>query len=241
MKWLQDACWNFIIATVGFALYALLIGYKFQRYSVSLIKEMSSISKHLLRRLIAEQYRGIAIAKGMVPTPKHLLRRLIAGQYPGNGIAKGMALTLEHLFRKPITTQYPEERLTVSRRTRGNELLWDRIKCTGCATCAKSCPQGCIEIITSENKETNTYVVDKFEVDNGHCIFCGLCVEACPYEALFMGYEYERARYRRQELVMTKEDLLLSDKKQPSGYARPKIEVTLPRQTLLLDRDKVKK
>ncbi len=159
----------------------------------------------------------------------------------GIGIAKGMALTFKHLFRHPITTQYPEERLTVSRRIRGNELVWDKEKCTGCATCAKSCPQGAIQIITSVKAEENKYVVEKFEVDIGYCIFCGLCVESCPYEALFMSYDYERARYRRQELVMAKEGLLLSDKKQPSGYARPKVEATLPKQTLLLDRDKVKK
>ena len=162
-------------------------------------------------------------------------------EHYGIGIAKGMALTLKHLFRHPITTQYPEERLTVSRRIRGNELVWDKERCTGCATCAKSCPQGAIQIITSVNTEENKYVVEKFEVDNGHCIFCGLCVESCPYEALFMSYDYERARYRRQELVMAKEGLLLSDKKQPSGYARPKVEATLPQQTLLLDRERVKK
>lgn len=161
-------------------------------------------------------------------------------EHYGIGIAKGMALTFKHLFRKPITTQYPEERLTVSRRTRGNELAWDKERCTGCATCAKSCPEGCIEIITSRGEENN-YIVDKLEVDMGRCIFCGLCVEACPFEALFMGYAYERARYRRQELVMDKEGLLLSGERQPSGYARPKIEAGLPRQTLLLDRDKVKK
>jgi len=161
-------------------------------------------------------------------------------EHYGIGVAKGMALTFKHLFRKPITTQYPEERLTVSRRTRGNELVWDKERCTGCATCAKSCPEGCIEIITSTGEENN-YIVDKFEVDMGRCIFCGLCVEACPFEALFMGYAYERARYRRQELVMDKEGLLLSGERQPSGYARPKIEAGLPRQTLLLDRDKVKK
>jgi len=158
----------------------------------------------------------------------------------GKGIAKGMALTFKHLFRKPITTQYPEERLTTSRRIRGNELVWDKEKCTGCATCAKSCPQGSIDIITSQNGD-NTYIVDKFEVDTGRCIFCGLCVESCPYEALFMGYIYERARYRRQEMVLAKEDLLLSDERQPSGYARPKVEASLPQQTLLLDRVKVKK
>jgi len=162
-------------------------------------------------------------------------------EHYGIGIAKGMALTFKHLFRHPITTQYPEERLTVSRRIRGNELVWDKEKCTGCATCAKSCPQGAIQIITSVNTEENKYVVEKFEVDNGYCIFCGLCVESCPYEALFMSYDYERARYQRQELVLAKEGLLLSDKKQPSGYARPEVEVTLPKQTLLLDRERVKK
>jgi len=159
----------------------------------------------------------------------------------GIGVAKGMALTFKHLFRHPITTQYPEEKLTVSRRTRGNELVWDRGKCTGCATCAKSCPQGAIRIVTSVSTEENKYLVEKFEVDIGYCIFCGLCVESCPFDALFLSYDYERARYRRQELVMAKEGLLLSEKKQPSGYARPKVEATLPKQTLLLDRDKVKK
>ena len=158
----------------------------------------------------------------------------------GAGIAKGMAVTLKHLFRHPVTTQYPEERLTVSRRTRGNELIWDKERCTGCATCAKSCPQGAIRIVTSRGEENN-YVVEEFRVDSGYCIFCGLCVESCPYEALFMGYGYERARYRRRELVLNKEELLTSEKKQPSGYARPKVEAALPLQTLLLDRDGVKK
>ncbi len=162
----------------------------------------------------------------------------------GRGIAKGMAVTFRHLLRRPVTTQYPEERLIVSRRTRGNELIWSREKCTGCGTCAKTCPQGVIEIVTSPGEE-NKYVVEKFEVDTGYCIFCGLCVEACPYDALFLGYSYERARYRRGELVMGKEQVLLTDEKQPSGYAHPEVEETLPEQTLLLDRpdylDKVKK
>jgi len=90
-----------------------------------------------------------------------------------------------------------------------------------------------------------TYEAEKFEVDTRKCIFCGLCVESCPYEALYMGYDYERATYRCQELVLEKEDLLLPDKIRPSGYARPKVEETLPEQTLLVNRgeylDKVKK
>ena len=67
----------------------------------------------------------------------------------GIGIIKGMTVTIQHLLRHPTVNQYPEQRLNISRRSRGNELVWSREKCTGCATCAKTCPQGAIEIVTS--------------------------------------------------------------------------------------------
>ena len=158
----------------------------------------------------------------------------------GKGIAKGLTVTLRHLFRHPITTQYPEQRLMTSRRVRGNELIWDNIKCTGCATCAKTCPQGAIEIVTSARNNENTYKVEKYQVDTGYCIQCGLCVEACPFYALYLGYSYERSKYRRGELIQTDDMLLKSDKRPVSGYMYPDIAAQLPPQTLLLDRDKVK-
>jgi len=158
----------------------------------------------------------------------------------GKGIAKGLRVTIRHLFRHPITTQYPEQRLNTSRRIRGNELIWDETKCTGCATCAKSCPQGAIQIVTSVNPVENKYMVEQFEVDTGYCIQCGLCVEACPYGALFMGYAYERAKYRRGELVQTNEMLLASAERRPSGYMHPEIAAELPKQTLLVE-GKIKK
>ena len=153
----------------------------------------------------------------------------------GKGIAKGLMVTIRHLFRHPVTTQYPEQRLNTSRRIRGNELIWDNIKCTGCATCAKSCPQGAIRIVTSVNSVENKYVVEKFDVDTGYCIQCGLCVEACPYEAIFMGYAYERAKYRRGELVQADEMLLASTERRRSGYMYPEIAAELPKQTLLVE------
>ena len=84
----------------------------------------------------------------------------------GNGIAKGMALTFGHLFRKPITTQYPEERLTVSRRIRGNILAWSQEKCVGCYTCARSCPIGCIDIATYDEGKKG--------------LIPAPCTQACP-------------------------------------------------------------
>ena len=154
----------------------------------------------------------------------------------GKGIAKGLQVTIKHLFRHPVTVQYQEQRLNTSRRIRGNELIWDDIKCTGCATCAKSCPQGAIRIITSVNPEESKYKVDMIEVDSGYCIQCGLCVEVCPYGALYMGYAYERAKYRREDVVQANEQLLSSDERRPSGYMHPEIAAELPRQTLLVER-----
>ncbi|MCR4393111.1 MAG: NADH-quinone oxidoreductase subunit I [Dehalococcoidales bacterium] len=155
----------------------------------------------------------------------------------GLGILKGMAVTIrQFLFRRPITVLYPEQRLNTSRRIRGNELIWDNIKCTGCATCARSCPQGAIKIATSVDPRNNRYEVTRIEVDTGYCISCGLCVEACPYSALFMGYAYERAKYRRHDLVQANEALLASPERRASAYMHPELEKTLPEQTLLIDK-----
>lgn len=154
----------------------------------------------------------------------------------GKGIAKGLMVTIRYMFRRPITVQYPEQRLNVSRRIRGNELIWNQTNCTGCATCAKTCPQGAIHVVTTARIDENRYEVILFEVDTGYCIFCGLCVEACPFDALCIGYAYERAKYRRGELVQTNEMLLSSDERRCSAYMHPELAEELPRQTLLLER-----
>jgi NADH-quinone oxidoreductase chain I len=154
----------------------------------------------------------------------------------GLGIIKGFGVTISHLWRHPIVNQYPEQRLNISRRARGNELIWNRERCTGCATCAKTCPQGAIELVTATNTKDDKYEVKTYRVDNGYCIQCGLCVEACPYDALFLGHSYERAKYRRNELVQENDALLESPARPASGYFHPDIAAKLPEQTLLIDK-----
>ena len=159
----------------------------------------------------------------------------------GIGIARGLSVTIRHLLRRPITTQYPEQRLNISRRSRGNELIWDENKCTGCGTCAKACHIGAIHISTSTNLVDNKYEVEKYEVDTGYCIFCGLCVEACPFEALFLSYDYERAQYRRGDLVQTKEKMMETPERKVSGYFYPGRAAKLPGQSLLVNNDRGKR
>ncbi len=154
----------------------------------------------------------------------------------GIGMLKGMMVTIRHLLRHPTVSQFPEQRLNMSRRFRGNELVWSRQRCTGCGTCAKACPQGAIKIVTTTNLANNKYEVEEYRVDTGYCIQCGLCIEACPYDAVFLGYSYERAKYRRSELVQSGDMLLESAERPASGYFHPEIARKLPRQTLLVEK-----
>lgn len=153
---------------------------------------------------------------------------------PGIGLMQGLGVVFKNSTRKRITEQFPEERLNVARRTRAQELVWDPGRCTGCATCVKACPQGNIKIETSVGPNNN-YIVDKFESDEGRCIFCGLCVEACPYEALFFGRSYERAQYKRGDLVADMDEMSSSEKEK-SAYYRSDLYDGLPEQTLLIYR-----
>ncbi|MBI2848835.1 MAG: NADH-quinone oxidoreductase subunit I [Chloroflexi bacterium] len=125
----------------------------------------------------------------------------------GLGILKGMTLTFKHLFRKPITVQFPEERIINAPRFRGTEFLWSQERCTGCSTCAKACPDGCITIVTS--RSNGQRVVERYDIDIRVCMFCGLCVEACPFGALAMSHYFETATYASPSLVFDRQRLLI--------------------------------
>ena len=54
-------------------------------------------------------------------------------------------------------------------------------------------------------------------------MFCGLCVEACPYDALHMGSGFEEGTYKRENLVIGVDRLKAAPKK-PSTWFRPQLE-----------------
>ena len=145
----------------------------------------------------------------------------------GFGIAKGFLVTLRNLFRTPFTVQYPEQKAKQHPRFRGEEFVWYEELCTGCASCAKYCPLGIIRIETSSSgeqmQEGEKLSVDVFDIDIGRCMFCGLCVEACPYDAIHMGSKFERGSYVRNDLVITVDELRKAPKF-PSTWFRPQLE-----------------
>lgn len=111
----------------------------------------------------------------------------------GKGIARGMGLTMKSLFRPVATLQYPEEVRDVPVYARTN-LLWFEERCTGCSTCAQACPDGCILVATSQDAEGRRNI-DRYEIDFRICMYCGLCTEACPYEAIQVGGRLDDAVY----------------------------------------------
>jgi len=48
------------------------------------------------------------------------------------------------------------------------------------------------------------------------CIFCGMCEEACPEDAIWLEKDYELSDYNRDAFIYTKDELLVPPEK--SGY-----------------------
>ena len=145
----------------------------------------------------------------------------------GMGMAKGLLVTLKNLTKRPFTVQYPEERLKQHPRFRGEEFTWYEERCTGCASCAKYCPLGIIKIVTDPSQTDvangDKYRLEVFDIEIARCMFCGLCVEACPYDALFMGSGFEQGQYSRKEMVIGIDQLRQAEK-HPSTFFRPQLE-----------------
>jgi NADH-quinone oxidoreductase subunit I len=121
----------------------------------------------------------------------------------GVGLLKGLAVTVKHLKGRPSTQMYPKQRPELAPRTRGVIALMDE-NCTVCMLCARECPDWCIYI--DSHKETvppakeggrarTRNVLDRFAIDFALCMYCGICVEVCPFDALFWSPEFEYAEY----------------------------------------------
>jgi ferredoxin len=50
-------------------------------------------------------------------------------------------------------------------------------------------------------------MLDRFAIDFALCMYCGICIEVCPFDALFWSPEFEYSEYDIRELTHEKERL----------------------------------
>ncbi|MFD7512836.1 NuoI/complex I 23 kDa subunit family protein [Streptomyces sp. NPDC059853] len=133
----------------------------------------------------------------------------------GSGLAKGLAITLRTMTRRSVTQHYPETQPELPPRSRGVIALFEE-NCTVCMLCARECPDWCIYIDSHKEtlppaapggRERSRNVLDRFAIDFSLCMYCGICVEVCPFDALFWSPEFEYAETDIRDLTHERDRL----------------------------------
>ena len=83
----------------------------------------------------------------------------------------------------------------------------------GCELCAWACPADAIYVEGADNTAEARFSPGErygrvYQINYLRCIFCGLCIEACPTRALTMTNEYELTDPTRSALIYEKHQLL---------------------------------
>ncbi len=128
------------------------------------------------------------------------------------GLLAGMAVTARHLTRRSHTAEYPDVAPQLPPRSRGVIALLEE-NCTVCMLCARECPDWCIVIdshketlpATAEGgRERQRNVLDRFDIDFSLCMYCSICIEVCPFDALHWSPEFEYAELDIRDLLHDK-------------------------------------
>lgn len=86
--------------------------------------------------------------------------------------------------------------------------------CTSCLICVRDCPSQCIEIerhteqLTEGRRPKTVHVLDAFRIDYALCMYCGICIDVCPTDALSWSRTGGLALPSRAALVSDREDLV---------------------------------
>lgn len=169
--------------------------------------------------------RHVGTRKAEIPSAG--LGRAIRATNSASGFIKAIESGSKHLIIKRFTLRYPEQKLKLTgdgyqfdpkrgvgiAGYRGRHILFHD-KCTGCQLCAIAC-EGIAEAIgmvkvDEEWKQNKKSIMP--QIDFGKCVFCGLCVDACPFYALYMTNDYELSSFTKEHLIYTPSQLAIKPK-----------------------------
>ena len=142
---------------------------------------------------------------------REMERKILAKKGVGSvyGLAKGLSITLKTMLRPAVTQQYPHVKPDLPPRTRGIIALKEE-NCTVCMLCSRECPDWCIYIDSHKDvmppktpgaRARTRNVLDRFAIDYALCMYCGICVEVCPFDALFWSPHFEYSTTEITELT----------------------------------------
>ena len=103
----------------------------------------------------------------------------------------------------------------VPARSRGVISLVEE-NCTVCMLCARECPDWCIHIeghtrtLPADDvhrRPRTENVLDRFAIDFSLCLYCGICIEVCPFDALEWRPDFDYSSGSRPGLVQTTDQL----------------------------------
>jgi NADH-quinone oxidoreductase subunit I len=128
--------------------------------------------------------------------------------------SSGLIITIQHLFTRKVTIQYPEQVREMSPVYRGQHMkrmnkverivrLWFVCVVT---TCMKAEERKADENICTERKNMRRYMKSICCV-----VFCGLCEEACPKDAIYLTTSkvLVPSSYEREDFIFGKDKLCL--------------------------------
>jgi len=138
-------------------------------------------------------------------------------------IFNGIFIIFKNFFVKKVTLNFPLEKGSLGDRFKGEHML--RMyksgveRCIICKLCENVCPAIAIDIDT---ESTSSLVNKKNDVDSvlsyreafdynldmTKCIYCGLCQESCPVDAIVEGYNMNYTKVLHEELLYDKGKLL---------------------------------
>lgn len=81
--------------------------------------------------------------------------------------------------------------------------------CTSCMLCVRECPTWCITLDchteqvseAGARRPRSANVLDAFSIDYGLCMYCGICVDVCPFDALEWSPVFDYSAPDRDGLV----------------------------------------
>lgn len=81
--------------------------------------------------------------------------------------------------------------------------------------CVRECPAWCIHLdshtvdVTEEGarRPKKVNVLDSFEIDYSLCMYCGVCIDVCPFDALAWDEHRALVTNNREDMLLGIEEL----------------------------------